>query len=409
MSGNVSNAMKDKDTIIRFLEFEISSGRSEAKKPEWSKWAISGAISSLLWLGLSVIESSDDITFLNAILLVVLLSLFFDLYFIIKRIIISFDLEKGQDKKRFIKLGTEAIGFLIAISVRSAIILFLISLITSFMSNFVYYSCNVFVVTTLLTTSLSVPISIFKIAIPQKSNPKRKYKYFWYIQALLWIVSGLISVVGLSSILYKKQIILSVSDWKIGLICFGLSILMVLLFRSKPQANYLKLLEQIHKKVSLGNMDIKNAKTQIDIILYGLTLSNVLQPNISQVLDAQNSLLKIYDDFCSELAVIEKFIDTPKDQISDEDDKAVYAALKSSTEKPDQLENGINQITVRSDKLLFKFSLIAGMDRDSVPEMKKLFKVIDESKENIKKAFYILRKRLDSLKEKLGRGLGVTS
>lgn len=391
----------DKNEIIRFLEFEISTRRTADKQPGWSTWAILGSMAMLLWLMLAEIETAANLTYSNVIYIFILLSVSIDFIVIVYLTSKLKDKNNIQDSTRFLKLNITTTFFVVLIATRSIVILYLLNKISSTFASLITISCYTYILITFFTVSVLIIIFLFKLPIPENPKPKKVYIIFGYFKEIVWGLSCTFSVIGLLSYLYKKQIILSVPDWKVGLICFGLSILILLLFKQAPKTDYLKLLENIHRKISLDNMDIEEAKKEIDIVLFGLTLPDILQSYISDILNVHNELQKLHAEFCSEMAVIDKFVTIPADQLSDEDSTSVFAVLKSMADKPQEIEQMKSKLTRLTQKLSFRAAYILGTDRTISHKIEMHINVINESNEKLNKITCNSRRKLEGLKQKL--------
>jgi len=342
--------------------------------PGWTTWAILGAVSSLIWLLLSVIEteSLSKITLLNVIFIIVFSSLCIDLCFAITKIA-SFFYPRGlRDTNRFTTLSSAYMGFWIILFVRSSIILYLLSYLpsTAGIGSMLYISSYFFVIITLLITAVFVLLSLSEIPMPERINPKAIYKYLLHLIISLWLASGFFSVINFAIILYEKPI-LSVPELKVGLICALLPLLVILYLISIPQTYLLKVLEDIHGEVANDKITTSDAKTQIDVILYGLTLSAVLQGHISSVLEAHNRLRELMIEY---RLALEKFNEHMLDKTNISD--RTFKILK---EKPKEMRLAFEKAEAVRRILERKKALIKYMDKDKEDEINNHLKEINES------------------------------
>jgi hypothetical protein len=175
---------------------------------------------------------------------------------------------------------------------------------------------------------------------------------------MVWLTSGGLATVGLIVIIYSKVLAPSIPEWRIGFIIFGLSVLMLIFFRSKPISRLLLQLDDIRRKLSLGQIDLNRAKQRIDLIIHGLTLSDILQSNINDILVPLNTMQNIYEKYDSELRLIEKFIDIPTENLNKEDKTTVDAVLRSLTERENEILSAKQSLLKNKAKLRMKNSII---------------------------------------------------
>lgn len=389
------------DRIIHFLEYEISSRRSEAMRSGWTTWAILGAIASLLWLMFSVLDTNEFISWRNILYITLLLSVSFDFLFLLIRILFSVGPKHLGSVRRFEYFENSIGSFLVSILFRAGVLLILIHLFSPKINNFVEFFCWLFLGLSLIQISLF--LVLYYLQVPTPTNPSPRFKWISYIYVIVWLTSGGIAAVGLIIIIYSKVLVPSIPEWRIGFIIFGLSVLMLIFSRSKPISMLLLQLDDIRRNLSLGQIDLNRAKQQIDLIIHGLTLSNILQSNINDILVPLNTMQNIYEKYDSELRLIEKLIDTPTENLNKEDITTVDAILRSLTERQNEILSAKQGLLKNKAKLDRRIGFFYGMSKDIAPDIENLFEEIN--KEN-KKLINIVENafdRLNRLKDKLGK------
>ena len=311
------------DRLIHFLEYEISSRRSEAMRPGWTTWAILGAIASLLWLMSSVLDTNKSISWDNIFYITLLLSVSSDFLFLLSKILSSVGPKHLGSVRRFKYFENYIGSFLVFILFRAGILLILIHLLSPKINNFIEFFCWLFLGLSLIQILLL--LAVYYLQVPISTNPNPRFKWASYIYVMVWLTSGGLATVGLIVIIYSKVLVPSIPEWRIGFIIFALSLLVLIYPHSKPISRLLLQLDDIRQKLSLGQIDLNRAKQQIDLIIHGLTLSDILQSNINDILVSLNTIEK-YD---SELRLIEKFIDIPTEKLNKEEKTTVDAVLRS--------------------------------------------------------------------------------
>ena len=315
------------DRLIHFLEYEISSRRSEAMRPGWTTWAILGAMASLLWLMFSVLDTNKFISWHNILYITLLLSVSFDFLFLLIRILSSVGPKHLGSVRRFEYFENYIGSFLVSILFRTGVLLIFIHLFSPKINNFVEFFCWLFLGLSLIQILLL--LAVYYLQVPISTNPNPRFKWASYIYVMVWLTSGGLATVGLIVIIYSKVLVPSIPEWRIGFIIFALSLLVLIYPHSKPISRLLLQLDDIRQKLSLGQIDLNRAKQQIDLIIHGLTLSDILQSNINDILVSLNTMQNIYEKYDSELRLIEKFIDIPTEKLNKEEKTTVDAVLRS--------------------------------------------------------------------------------
>lgn len=389
------------DRLIHFLEYEISSRRSEAMRPGWTTWAILGAIASLLWLMSSVLDTNKSISWDNIFYITLLLSVSSDFLFLLSRILSSVGPKHLGSVRRFKYFENYIGSFLVFILFRAGILLILIHLLSPKINNFIEFFCWLFLGLSLIQILLL--LAVYYLQVPISTNPNPRFKWASYIYVMVWLTSGGLATVGLIVIIYSKVLVPSIPEWRIGFIIFALSLLVLIYPHSKPISRLLLQLDDIRQKLSLGQIDLNRAKQQIDLIIHGLTLSDILQSNINDILVSLNTMQNIYEKYDSELRLIEKFIDIPTEKLNKEEKTTVDAVLRSLIERRNEILSAKQSLLKNKTKLDRRISFFYGMSKDIAPDIENLFEEIDKEIEKCNNIVERALGRLNRLKNKLGK------
>lgn len=389
------------DRLIHFLEYEISSRRSEAMRPGWTTWAILGAIASLLWLMSSVLDTNKSISWDNIFYITLLLSVSSDFLFLLSRILSSVGPKHLGSVRRFKYFENYIGSFLVFILFRAGILLILIHLLSPKINNFIEFFCWLFLGLSLIQILLL--LAVYYLQVPISTNPNPRFKWASYIYVMVWLTSGGLATVGLIVIIYSKVLVPSIPEWRIGFIIFALSLLVLIYSHSKPISRLLLQLDDIRQKLSLGQIDLNRAKQQIDLIIHGLTLSDILQSNINDILVSLNTMQNIYEKYDSELRLIEKFIDIPTEKLNKEEKTTVDAVLRSLIERTNEILSAKQSLLKNKTKLDRRISFFYGMSKDIAPDIENLFEEIDKEIEKRNNIVERALGRLNRLKNKLGK------
>ncbi len=261
------------DRVIHFLEYEISNRRSEEKRPGWTTWAIFGAFATLLWLMFSVLGTNASISWLNISYITLLLSVSFDFFYLFNKLFSFEGVKQSKSVRRFEILDISMMKFLVLLILRAGVLLLFLHWISPKLNGFFGFCCWAFLL--LNFTAITISCALFYLQIPIPVNPNPKAKLVFNIFLFLWLFSGGIAIFGLVNVIYLKVLVLSISEWQVGSIIFSLSLLILIISRTKPNSILLLRLDDIRQKLSLGQIDLNRAKKQIDLIIYGLALSDI--------------------------------------------------------------------------------------------------------------------------------------
>jgi hypothetical protein len=364
------------DRVIRFLEYEINCRRAEAMRPGWTTWAILGAMASLLWLLFALLDTNRLISWQNILYLTLSLSVSFDLFFLLIKTLPSGVNEHMGGSRRFEYFSKPIGSFFVALLLRTGALLSLIILLSPRIDNFVEFFCWLFLWFSLIEVAILLVVYYFKIPIVTKAKPR--FKWLLYVFTTVWLISGAIASVGLFTIIRLKIVTPSIPEWRIAFILFGMSILLLIFSRSKPPSILLSQLDHIRQKLSLGQLDLNSAKHQVDLIIHGLTLSDILQSNINGILVSVNNLRSIYEKHDSELRLIERIIDKPQESLKEEDITMVEAVTRSLTERDSELKSAKLSLSKNQNKLSGRLAFFSGMSEDLVPDIDSVCEEIDK-------------------------------
>jgi hypothetical protein len=322
--NNLNNPQIDR--IIHFLEYEVSSRLNKAKSSGWTTWVILATMASLLWLMLSILSSTASISWRNALFISLFSSVFFDFIFFLNMALSSATISQPSTNNRFEPLDFSKSSFLFLVILRTLSLMLLLKWFSPILSQLVYFSCWAFLIPILIITDFGLVILYFQIPIPVK--PKQKHIFGIHLLHIILSLAGGVATFGLFGIIYSKTFVPSITEWQIGFIIFALSLLSLLLSRSKPNTPLLLQLDSIRQRLSMGQIDIDTAQKRIELIIHGLKLIDILQSKLNDVLVTLNNIQTIYEKSNLEVERILHYIDTPQEGFT-KDDKIPFEALKS--------------------------------------------------------------------------------
>lgn len=388
------------ERIIHLLEYEISSRHSEAKRQGWTTWAILGAVASLLWLMLSVLDTAASISWRNILFIVLLSSISCDFFLPLKTLFFGESYQSlNGNRFEYIDISRGRFGFFLLL--RTILLLILVSWFSPVLSQLVKLSCWGFFVLSLIIIIGSVILFFLKIPVPIKADSR--YKWSVYIYSIIWAAAGCIAIVGLVRIIYFHTIAPSISEWRIGLIVFSLSLLILFLFHFKPNPTLLLQLDDIRQRLSLGQIKQDIAKQQIDLIIHGLTLSTILQSKINEIFVILKTMQNTTNKFHSELAIIDKFVKTSSEKLDDDNFSTASEALKALSEMQKELASQNQMVRNKYLKLDRKIMFFYGMTKDKIFDIGNILKSINAEVDKVDKLYNTALVRLDDLHGKLNK------
>ena len=132
----------------------------------------------------------------------------------------------------------------------------------------------------------------------------------------------------------------AIPDWKVALLANGLVFLFVLLVKIPGEPLLLNELKAIRRRLLLGKLSPVAAAKQIDLVMHGLALRDVLQPYIGRVLKLNNELVAAYGNLINRTTVfIQRYTESKivSDPLLSDFDKDFWSQIISKEEELTQL------------------------------------------------------------------------
>jgi hypothetical protein len=100
------------------------------------------------------------------------------------------------------------------------------------------------------------------------------------------------------------------ADWRLGMLLFAAIFLVLAMSRQEYKSAILPHLHDLRRRISLGCTGYDEAARQTDLLLHGLTIGNVLQPQITDALNAftedQSLIDRCHSEFCALQDILRK-------------------------------------------------------------------------------------------------------
>jgi hypothetical protein len=275
---------KTKDALVLSLNSEIEKIEKDQLRPGWTRWALSGALGTCLWLLSQEVEKN---LFNWHGILFPTLFLFIALDFIKDFDRLIRYTHKDVDRPRFLQI--QAIGYQIRKDIALSIVLYIVLIISlqefSFTSFYLFKTlCSLSFFFNLILLVLIFVLSYTVFPIPLSF--RRKYK-------LIAIVpSSVLDVYLLGSMVYtllNNNLIISVQEFRVVGLLAAIFWLLKMLFDVSEPSPLLGSLRDIRNKYSLDQIDYDAAKRQMDIALSGISVSEVMQGKVNDFVLTANT------------------------------------------------------------------------------------------------------------------------
>lgn len=266
-------------SLLSYLDSEITHIRSESQEPGWTKWAIMGGLGTAFWLLFDEIEKGIfSVENISALILV--LSIAYDsLSFLLE--LINDDSSTLPSNRFFManRLGRNRLPFILMLFRYVAILALIYGFSQKINSNTttIAYILNGYYI---LVYIIILILSFLKFPIPSQLKEQNwLFKIFsnlFYFTAIIYLISQyLLLVINLK---------ISISDIRVTSLILGIFCLFYLVAKLSGHSPLLNSLIEIRRNLALGRLTANNAIEQTDIALAGLRVSDVLQDQISKIL-----------------------------------------------------------------------------------------------------------------------------
>ena len=163
--------------------------------------------------------------------------------------------------------------------IRSVVLLLIASKAERFLSRtfqtlvFVFYGFRIFSVV------FGFILSFTNFPVP---GPPKSSKFVYVIRAFGFGLVVLAAVASLNAIFNRPNV--SMSEYRVGALLFGIGAIISLLSTSQPKTPLLGTLVGIRRSLALGQLDLDTARRQTEIALQGMTVSDALQSQLVSLL-----------------------------------------------------------------------------------------------------------------------------
>jgi hypothetical protein len=268
--------------LTDLLQFEITQIRSEESQPGWTPWALLGGLATTLWLLVNELENHVADIHTVCFLLVVFslaLSSITSLHSLASPRATALRSAFRFQSSRSVFSQTRS-SILIEIGLSLTLIWFAKlfgSVVRSpfLIAAYIYFASRVFAALGGFVLSFfSVPFTDFPTSRQRKTMP------------FVFIVFGIgvAALIGFAKPLFEGVVLPSIYEYKIAGLLLAIVQIIRTLAKGKQNTPLLQTLINIRRSLGLGELQLEDAKQQIEIALEGMSVSDVLQDEIAKLL-----------------------------------------------------------------------------------------------------------------------------
>lgn len=318
--------------FFNYLNSEINSLHDEIQRPGWTKWAILGAISTLVWLLLHSIESDSYLSRnITAFLLIIFLT-----EYIYLLIVSSFSTKYGETKGRFLPYNIMSSSRPLILSMTGQFI-FIIFAVRQFSGDVPsIVTLTTYVLFSFFIAQCVLVFILFTIKFPFPTF-SRGLKQRKIINSILAVIIAILIWQYITYFLASNSII-TVSNIRLALLIAAIFYLIRMLLTSKRGNFILQSLIKTRRELTLDEIGLDTAINYADIAITGLRSVDIFEEHI-------NNLLTLYGDACirfkkmsEALGRIECVITKKATSISDEELTSIIELIPSIENQSDEVK-----------------------------------------------------------------------
>jgi hypothetical protein len=272
----------ERKILLDFLRAETNRINSASQRPGWTLWALWAALAALVSHALITVEKGDH-TWSHIGTLLVLLCVVADITRISTRIIEG-SRDSDRVEGRFTLLSESICPFRLSIcaSLVRVIALWIVFSHSDFgLERLFSLSLRAFLFLSAFGALSGLLCSV--LHTPLLKTPKSK----WWVGPLtffLWAGLGGFACYGIIRRLLLLTPPPTVADWQLGIFLAAIAYMLIQLSRIRHTPPLLSDLIHVERRLALGSISVAEAREKTDRILHGLTLGDVLQPQILRAL-----------------------------------------------------------------------------------------------------------------------------
>ncbi|HEY5534241.1 MAG TPA: hypothetical protein VIL99_04775 [Ignavibacteria bacterium] len=338
--------------------------KSQYEKPGWNKWALFGALASLIWILISLksennLETKDSFKLLIVLIFseTIIYQLQKLLYFSSKKIKTTYIVFKKEISHRSLVLVFVLITFLSIIIYSNKFILF-----PHKEYNYIYYS---YLYLSVFIYVISPIFGLINFPFPVGRLKSKKSNYFKNVFLVAMFTACISSIYFLILIIQNWNIY---NMWKSSFVFFGLYFVIQKIFETLQKTPLIDEIDYIIDEVTFNKMNSDTAINNLKLIIKGLEFKDAFSPLLIEYFNIE----KTVRDKMNYITQIFSKTQEEKDAITR------LALLKELTSNIDQCKkNEIDTLIKFAKKVSLRIDLYKQFDHDP-NEMLSTIKELDE-------------------------------
>lgn len=396
---NISDQdIPNRQEILNVLNLEITHIQDEYRRPGWTLWALLGGLATTIWLFLDEIEKTK-IDFQNGLFAFLTITIVLDGLILLKFLISS---EPNNIKAGVFKFYTDLF------KVRHIVLLFLIRTALIFYVGFVYQSWVSYLSVTLLFTYYGVGVLFFLLFLALSftrypiilfglSGTKCPATWLINVIRIFIVISVIVLAYGYLDVCVNNPSFIRAPEYRFGGLLWTVGFIFFKLGRDISQPVLLDSLVELRRDLLLDRIDSSSAKRQLDIILDGLEISDLLlQEDIKE-------LLRLYEEANQEFKIAYERIKVAESHFSEalakepsgDNIQLIYVAILEGMLHADEVKIKLTELNENITRFSKRINLLITI----YPQLRETLKLSIEEK--IKNACDSVKKDYDEFIQKV--------
>lgn len=360
--------------------------KAQYEKPGWNKWALFGALASLLWLLIDMLaesnlETKDSPKFLISLILFEMVIGQFQATVNLsgngKTKYIEF---KKEVPTRLLNLAFQFVIFSLILVYSHAYLIFPNAICSFIYFGFLYFN---------LIITLLIPL-VIKIGFPFPQGPIVHKKG-------RWITNFFLGAIILFTIFSGYFVTLTIDNWKIysmwksAFIFFGLYFIVAKIIETIQKNPLIDEINNLIDEVVFGKINPETAISNLKLIVVGLELKDAISPLLIEYFDIEKSIR-------DKVVYINQIVNKVKEETDEVKKKALIEAINGNIKY--FKENEYLGLTEFTKKIGMRLVIYKTFDHDS-NEMKQTIEQISSSIKDLEAQMQVTQHVIDELNNKI--------
>lgn len=389
--------LESADRLIALLDFEIEQIDREETQPGWNTWALYVGLATLFAFLLADLENGPlHLRAVGIVLLVLFIT--YDCLVIFRNLI---DEPTPSHPTHRFRLAQQIIG-----PRRSAVVIdfvrFTALIVLAFhLQPFLAAPYTAFLCFFLGGLALIMLVGIARSVLWFPVLTGQPLPGLTKILFLVLLLSGASALLGVAQSLRAVSITVTIADIRIAAILFAAALLIRVLVQSQPTNPLRPSLLTIRRRLALQELFLDAARQQIDIALQGMTVSDLLQRHIAEMLSDWDEINRGNRSLAAKLDEISTILDMDYSPVTADIVQTRLDEVPSLLNNADQISESLSALMDRLYKRLQKLHrralLLARVSPPSERQIIQMLRTIDPAFAAYEATSTIVRDRLDQL------------